>query len=63
MINFLLFVSLNLLFAVEERPESVHTTSLSIPKSDITFFSNGARDGCSFWLPGNMEKARGIPAD
>ncbi len=61
-INLRFFVSLNLLFAVDERPESVHTTSLSIPKSDMTFFSSGAREGCSFRLPGNMEKASGIPS-
>lgn len=52
---------LNRRFASDDNPASVHTTNLENSKLRIICCSRGFSDNCSFWFPGLMQKARGIP--
>ena len=52
---------LNRRFASDESPASVHTTNLDNSKSRMICSSRGFREACSFWLPGLMQNARGMP--
>ena len=51
-----------LLFSYDDSPQSVHTTSLLMPKSSFSFRSRGFSVTCSLVFPGLMQNASGIPS-